>query len=263
MNTLKHLVRPLAAAALIGAFFFAMSVALSAKDWPLADMNRTIDQTNFVVNEGCSGTLIEASAGYVLTANHCVTAQYEMIDRENVDDDGLVTHEKVRKLRDGTVSQLEFAGSESIRTVVYKVRLMAVDSDKDLALLQVRAKLPNVEAAKMACETPVRGSVAYVVGNPMGMLYSSVTKGIVSSMQRDYALIGVDTGEKEPLMQISSGVIGGNSGGAVYNEQGEFIGVPVRTSRVNEVLGFAAPLTAVREFLSRNKLSGLFARCAE
>lgn len=246
--------------ALIGAFFCSMSHALAA-EWPVADMNRTIDQTNFVVGDGCSGTLIDAKKGYVLTANHCVTGQYETITRENVDDDGVVTQEKIRKLKDGTVSQIDFAGSDSIRTVVYKVKLVAVDADKDLALLQVRAKLPNTDAAKIACEAPVRGATAYVVGNPMGILYSSVTKGIVSSLQRDYAMLNM--GDKEPLMQVSGGVVGGNSGGAVYSDSGELIGVPVLGHRVNEVIAFAVPLNSIKDFLSANKLSSLFDRCAE
>jgi S1-C subfamily serine protease len=230
---------------------FGCLLATPAFAWDIADMNAQIDQTNFMVNDGCSGTLIDKTRGLVLTANHCVAAQYEDIDKENVDDKGKITKEKVRRLRDGTVSQLDFQSGDAVRTVVYKVKVLAVDADVDLALLEIKAKIPNTQETHLACVAPVRGDTAYVVGNPMGSLYSSVVKGIVSSVQRNYDLLkfGTDTQIKQPLMQVSSGVIGGNSGGAAYNSKGELIGVPVLGHRTNEILGFAVPLDVVRSFL--------------
>lgn len=263
----EHLKRFLAVSALLAAYIFAMQWALrtpaKSAEWAPVDMNRTIDQTNFVVNSGCSGTLIDTIGLYILTAHHCVADQYETIERESIDEDGVVTKEKVRKLRDGTVSQISFKGSESIKTVVYKVRLVAGDRNKDLALLQIKsATVPATLSAKMACDPPVRGERIFTVGNPMGLLYSSVTTGIISSLQRDYDMIGLgnETGT-EPLMQVSGGVVGGNSGGSVYNASGEFIGVPVLAHRVNEVIAFAVPLNVVKEFLTANKLGRLFDRC--
>src|SRR5690606_1351932 len=109
---------------------------------------------------------------------------------------------------------------------------------------------------------PIRGETVYIVGNPMGTLYSSVTVGIVSSVQRDYGLIGFDnTNQQQALMQISGGVVGGNSGGAAYNSNGEIIGVPVLGHRTNEVIAFATPLAAIKEFLAANKFGSLFEHC--
>jgi len=77
-------------------------------------------------------------------------------------------------------------------------------------------------------------------------------------------VLGVhNTDERQGLMQISGGVVGGNSGGAVYNMNGEFVGVPVLAHRVNEVLGFAVPLPMVRKFLVDNKFEYLFAHCEQ
>lgn len=234
-----------------------------AADWAVADMNRQIDQTNFVVNRGCSGTLIDVRERLVLTANHCVTDQYETIEREKVADDGTVTKEKVRRLRDGTVSQLSFRGAESVITVQYRTKLKAVDRDRDLAVMQIIADIPNTTASALACETPVRGEKAYIVGNPMGSLYSSVTTGIISSVQREYATLEFGDSEqaKQPLMQVSGGIIGGNSGGAVYNVAGKLIGVPVLGHRTNEVIGFAVPLAEIKTFLRDNKIT--LADCAK
>jgi S1-C subfamily serine protease len=221
------------------------------------------DETNFVVNEGCSGTLIDLKERFILTANHCVAAQFDTIEREKISDDGVVTKEKVRKLRDGSVSQLLFDGTEVVKTVRYKVKLIAVDRDNDLALLQVMAPIPNKYASPIACKSPVRGERVYTVGNPMGVLYSSITTGIVSSAQRDYEIVGLQNESKAGLLQISGGVVGGNSGGSVYNTGGKLVGVPVLAHRVNEVLGFAVPLVAIKKFLKANNKQSIYSYCEE
>jgi S1-C subfamily serine protease len=250
----KLLLSPLAFLVLCALFFVTPASA-----WEIKAMNSHIDQTNFLVNKGCSGTLIDMTQRLILTANHCVADQYEVIEKETISDDGVVKKEKVRRLRDGTVSQFEFDAGDPIRTVTYKVKVMAVDAKRDLALLQIKAKLPEREAAVLACDTPIRGATAFVVGNPTGVLYSSVVKGIVSSIDRDYDMLSFGDSEqaKQPLMQISAGIIGGNSGGAVYNEAGELVGVPVLGHRANEILGFAVPLDEIKAFLKESKVEDI------
>lgn len=223
-------------------------------DWSLQDMNRTIDQTNFIVNEGCSGTLIDLEKKLVLTASHCVTGQYGTVEREKIDSEGKVTSEKVRKYEPGTVRQLSYQGSTVNKEVAYTTVLRAVDTSKDLALLEIQADIPNTQVAKMYCGQLQRGETVYVVGNPMGVLYSSVVKGVISSVRRTYRNIGYDYSD-EPIVQISAGIVGGNSGGAVYNSDGEFVGVPLLGHRTNEVLGFAATIQSVVSFLKSNKVN--------
>jgi S1-C subfamily serine protease len=139
---------------------------------------------------------------------------------------------------------------------VYRTKLVAVNASRDLALLQIKSTVPNTLAAELACAEPARGDTVYVVGNPH-MLYSAIVKGIVSSTQRNYRTLGfVDdpiADEDAGLVQISGGVIGGDSGGSVYNESGKLIGVPVMASPVQETLGFAVPLADIRKFLDDNK----------
>ena len=220
-------------------------------DWSIPAMNNQIDQTNFIVNQGCSGTLIDVANRYILTAKHCTTGQYEIVDEQKIDADGKVTTEKVRRLMPGTVSQIIFDSTEPTRQAVYRTRVIAIDAGRDLALLQIIGDIPNTMAATLACVAPVRGDTVYVVGNPAGFLYSSVTKGIVSSLQRTYETIrfGESAGYTQPLMQVSAGIVGGNSGGAVYNDRGALVGVPVLAHQTNEILGFAVPLPAIWDFL--------------
>jgi S1-C subfamily serine protease len=135
-------------------FAFLIFATPALADWPVAEMNKMIDQTNFVVNEGCSGTLIDLKNRLVLTANHCVTDQYQVVEKEEIDEDGEVTKKKVRHIKPGTVKQIDFAGSDSVREVTYRTKLLGNNKDVDLALLQINADIPNTIAAPIACKPP-------------------------------------------------------------------------------------------------------------
>lgn len=233
----------------------------AAYAWSSEEMNRTIDETNFVVNIGCSGTLIDVSQRLVLTANHCVTGQYKVVEREVIDPDGTVKTKKVRELEEGTVSQRAFRDARPVKTTEYSTKLLFVDRDKDLALLQILAEIPNKTQAILSCTNPARGDAITIVGNPMGVLYSSVTAGIVSSVQRTYGTLGASSNQDTMLMQVSGGLVGGNSGGAVYNTDGRLIGVPVLGHRINEVLGFAVSLSDIKAFLKSNGKEEVYRYC--
>jgi S1-C subfamily serine protease len=243
---------------LLAALLLSISLPAAAAD--MAKMNAVIDSANFLVNDSCSGTLVDAERGYVLTAHHCIDQQYRTVTREKVSDDGKVTEEKIREARPGTVSQKFFKNSKETQTNSYAYKIVASDRNLDLALLRVEAKVPG-PAAVMGCVAPGRGDTVFAVGNPYGILFSSIAKGIVSSINRSYEQLGIFDQSDERLVQISPGIVGGNSGGAVYNEAVEFVGVPVRGSRMNEVIGFSVPLADVRTFLERQGAKDLFKRC--
>lgn len=270
MKTAIHTTASALAVSLFALFVLVTGIGIAgaAERWPVDAMNRQIDQTNFVVNSGCSGTLIDLKNRYILTAAHCVGAQYKVIEKEEIADDGTVTKKEVRVVVPGEVRQIVFNGPSVEQETVYRTRMLAVDKARDLALVQILAEvIPNIAVSKIACADPVRGEAAYIVGNPAGVLYSSVAVGVVSSLQRTYGELGISdlgggpTGSG-PLMQVSAGIIGGNSGGAVYNDAGELIGVPVVGHRTNEVIGFAVPLAEIKAFLKANGAGDLVAGCA-
>lgn len=228
-------------------------------------MNTQIDQTNFLVNSGCSGTLIDAT--HVLTANHCIRDQYEIIEHDKINADGTVTKIKTRVARPGMVSQLFFKGATEIQKNQYIYKIQLSDANLDLALLQVVAKLPYDKGSAIACNDAERGDTVFAVGNSFALLYSTLTKGIVSSITRSYrdlSLVNsedsIDDGE-HGFTQHSAVIAPGNSGGALYNDKMELVGVNVRAANSLGGFGFAVPLSDIKVFLKREKLDNLWDRC--
>lgn len=236
-------------------FLGALAIVAALATPALAGVsNEQIDATNFVVNQGCSGTLIDAEKRYILTASHCADAMFRYEDREVVHGDDTVTTEKVRVRVPGQVRQIKFGNGVELQEVTYRANIVAIDTKIDLALLQIATEDAKFSTAtQLACANPARGDYAAIVGNPAGILYSSLVVGVVSSDERSRGLLYGDD-DSTRLMQISGGIIGGNSGGAVYNDKGALIGVPVLGSRVNEVIGFAVPREDIVKFLNANHI---------
>jgi S1-C subfamily serine protease len=236
---------------------------VSAFAWDSPAMNRQIDQTNFLVNDNCSATLIDAKKGYLLTANHCIKAQFTVVEREKIGDDGKVTTEKVRVATPGTVSQLYFKDANEAQRNSYVFKIKLNDADLDLALIQVQAKLSNTDQAPVACADPQRGDTVFAVGNSAAILYASVSKGIVASVDRNYRMIGVDGGGADyGLIHSTTAIGGGNSGGSLYNDKGEIVGVVVRGYQNISPLGLSVPLHDIKRFLTREGLNVLWDRCS-
>lgn len=217
----------------------------SAEDWDIADMNEHIDQTNFIVGNHCSATLISLKERLLLTNDHCVDNYVRVVSEKVTDEDGVVTEIKREQAKDVPVSQKSYNDHLLVSESAYIGDLVGRDKDLDLALIQLRVeKLPHTREAKIfKGDKLYRGEIVYAVGNPM-MLDASVTKGIISSTNR---LLQVGTTEK-PYIQMDAGIVGGNSGGALYNTKGELIGVPAAAARGTSV-GLSIPVYRIRDFM--------------
>ena len=244
---------------IIASIVSASLTATAFAEWPIKEMNTQIDQTNVLINDNCSGTLIDSEKGYVLTANHCIEGQFEIVERDNIDSDGVVKKEKVRIAKPGTFSYLNFQDSNEVSRSVYVYKIVQSDKEKDLALVQTKAKLQSKTQAPIGCSEPIRGEKVYAVGNPYSVLYSSVTDGIISSTNRNYPMIRVTDQGDNRLMQSSAVIAGGSSGGALYNDSGKLIGVNVRGGVSG--IALAVPLEDIRKLLRREGLQRLWDHC--
>jgi len=88
---------------------------------------------------------------------------------------------------------------------------------------------------------PLVGERVFVVGHPQALLWS-VTLGIVSNNER--TLESADPHINRPTwLQIDAAVNGGNSGGALFNEYGELVGIIILKRAGTDGIGFAMPIT--------------------
>lgn len=135
----------------------------------------------------------------------------------------------------------------------YKAKLVGDDAQTDLALLKVSAN--NLTPATIGISDKIAvGELAVVIGNPLGELGGSVSAGIISAKDRKMTI------EKKnmKLIQTDATVNPGNSGGGMFNQYGQLVGIVVAKSSGTGVegLGFAIPTTTLRDVLPQLKKNG-------
>ncbi len=165
------------------------------------------------VTSGAGSGVILSSDGYILTCAHVV--------------DGADTVTVTTS--DGTEYDAEVVGS---------------DTADDIAVLKIDAT--DLTAAVIGdSDAASVGETVYADGNPGGTLSGTITEGIVSALNREIT-VETDSGEAITLnvIQTSAAVSPGSSGGGLFNDQGELIGVVNAKSSdtSDEGLGFAIPI---------------------
>jgi S1-C subfamily serine protease len=235
-----------------------------AQAWDRDAMNRQIDQTNFVVASGCSGTLVDLKQKIILTNHHCIDGFVKTTEREETTSDGKIVKIKREKLNDVPVVQRAYQGFEVVGQASYVTEIVAKKQTRDLALLRIKAdSIPQTVASRIQGSATVtqRGEHAYAVGNPAG-LDATVTEGIISSVNRTFEFPWA-LGEKLPMLQYSGGIFGGNSGGALYDDNGAMIGVPAAVHNGATFIGLAIPATIIRDFLKEACFASVYDDAAD
>lgn len=126
----------------------------------------------------------------------------------------------------------------------YSATVVGSDETSDIAVLKIDAT--GLSAAVMGdSDTLAVGEEVVAIGNPLGSLGGTVTNGIISALERDITV----EGQNMRLLQTNAAISPGNSGGGLFNAQGELIGV-VNAKSVedgSEGIGFAIPINTARE----------------
>jgi tetratricopeptide (TPR) repeat protein len=118
--------------------------------------------------------------------------------------------------------------------------VLRVDQKNDLAIMSVASDLVSKPLA-LAVGTPSPGDQVFAIGNPEG-LENTISQGIIS---------GIRTTNDRDLLQITSPISHGSSGGPVLNAQGEVVGVAVGMLEKGQNLNFAVPSKYVRALMER------------
>lgn len=138
----------------------------------------------------------------------------------------------------------------SVRTntgeVFDNVRLISKDERKDIAILRIAGY--NLPVLIMEDSKTVRpGQAVYAIGNPLAVnqLKATITDGIVSGIR--------DFGWGYQVIQISTPISAGNSGGPVVNERGRVIGMASFKIVSGANLNFAVPANYISGLLAFSK----------
>jgi serine protease Do len=138
-----------------------------------------------------------------------------------------------------------------------KAKIIGKDKLYDLALLQLETaeKTPNLIPAKLGDSNKVRiAEPVFAIGNPFGLQHT-VTSGIISAMNRS---IGI--GPYDDFLQTDCSINFGNSGGPLFNMQGEVIGINTAINAQAQGIGFAIPINEATENLENLKKFGYIPR---
>lgn len=98
------------------------------------------------------------------------------------------------------------------------VRLVGVDPELDIAVLQVENPMTFVPLPFGNSDEIAPGMIVLACGNPYG-LGTTVSRGIISARERKLVDSGLD------LIQTDASIFPGNSGGPLINIRGEIIGI--------------------------------------
>ena len=132
-------------------------------------------------------------------------------------------------------------------------KVIGRDPRTDLAVLKVDAghKLPYVELGDSSKVEP--GQWVIAIGNPFG-LGDTVTAGIVSARGRD-----IGAGPYDNFIQVDAPINRGNSGGPLFTQHGEVIGVTtaiLSPTGGSIGIGFAIPSDTVKQVVAQLETSG-------
>jgi serine protease Do len=112
------------------------------------------------------------------------------------------------------------------------VEVLNASTDYDLVLVRVEAKgLPTLKLGDSDAMRP--GDPVVAIGNPMG-LEDTVSNGLLSSRRKDE-----ETGVE--ILQVSAPISPGSSGGPLFNDRGEVIGIAQSVLVQGQNLNFAVP----------------------
>ena len=181
------------------------------------------------VESGAGSGVIISSDGYILTCAHVV---------------------------DGASTITVTIGDKD-----YTATLVGEDTTSDIAVIKIDADgltpatVGNSDSLKV-------GQSVMAVGNPLGELGGTVTSGIVSALNRSVTIQGSSSVNTMSLIQMDASVSPGNSGGGLFNMNGELVGIVNAKSSSSDAegLGFAIPINdaikVAQELLENGYVTG-------
>ena len=166
-----------------------------------------------------------AGSGFIISEDGYILTNYHVIEQANSIKVTLV---------DGREYEAELVGSEE---------------ENDIAVLKIQSDETLTPVVLGDSDKMTVGEEVVAIGNPLGELTFSMTKGIVSALDRE---ISTDLYSSINMFQVDCAVNQGNSGGPIFNMYGEVIGIVSAkyASETIEGLGFCIPINDVANIVT-------------
>lgn len=213
----------------------------SASAQTTADVSSSGDLSTTDIAAKAAPSVVEINIKGVATTYGLFGGTYETAAAGSgviISEDGyIVTNNHV--VEDGTEYKVvTYDGTE------YTAELVGADEKSDIAVLRIDAD--GLTPAVIGDSDNVRtGDKAVVIGNPLGTLGGTVTDGIISAVNREITI----NNESMYLLQTNATINSGNSGGGLFDGQGNLIGIvnakesgTTSSGTTIEGLGFAIPV---------------------
>ena len=143
----------------------------------------------------------------------------------------------------------------------YTATLVGEDTTSDIAVIKIDAD--GLTPATVGDSDGLKvGQSVMAVGNPLGELGGTVTGGMISALNRSVTIQGSSSVNTMSLIQMDASVSPGNSGGGLFNMNGELVGIVNAKSSSSDAegLGFAIPINdaikVAQELLENGYVTG-------
>ncbi|MEO8625246.1 MAG: trypsin-like peptidase domain-containing protein [Candidatus Limnocylindrales bacterium] len=131
--------------------------------------------------------------------------------------------------------------------------VVSTDAPHDLAVIKTVGG--TLTAATLGDSSQLLvGQTVLAIGSPLGEFTETVTRGIVSALDRAITVGDQATGSSKNLsnlIQTDAAINPGNSGGPLINERGEVVGINSAVSQQAEGIGFAIPINAAKDLIDK------------
>lgn len=148
-------------------------------------------------------------------------------------------------------------GNDAVKIYIQSIEkdidatVVVTDKNLDLAVVQFEYAIDIKPATLGSIDEVKAGSFVVAIGHPTGYEYfSSATFGIVSYVNRELS------GEDSLFIQHDAAINSGNSGGPLFDMNGNVIGINTLKLASDDIdnMGFAVSIQTVREYLGKNNL---------
>ncbi len=207
--------------------------------------------------------LFNSPAEFFRTSPQQIPQQGQLFEKQKVgggtgffvsSDGSIVTNKHVVADNDAEYTIITSDGRE------YQAIVIARDDILDFAVLKIEGD--NFQAANLGNSDEVQiGQTVVAIGNSLGEFSHSVSRGIISGMQRDIvANSGNGIEHLTDIIQTDAAINFGNSGGPLLDLDGDVVGINTAVAQGAENIGFAIPINQVIKLIDDVKTTGMILR---